>query len=227
MEIKKNPKSDIEKWKGIFLQVGFVVSLGVVLIAFNITAKETGAEDLGKVEDVAFEEMDIPVTRIKPPPVEKVEPAKQIAEVLTIVEDDTELDEEFQMADTDVDEETTIEYIKIKEKVEVVKEPEIFYIVETMPLFPGGKLGLRKYIAKNTKYPTMAQESNIQGKVYVRFCVSETGSVSKASILRGVDPLLDKEALRVVRGLPKWTPGEQRGKKVSVWYTVPINFQLQ
>ncbi len=227
MEIKKNPKSDIEKWKGIFLQVGFVVSLGVVLIAFNITAKETGAEDLGKVEDVAFEEMDIPVTRIKPPPVEKVEPAKQIAEVLTIVEDDTELDEEFQMADADVDEETTIEYIKIKEKVEVVKEPEIFYIVETMPLFPGGKLGLRKYIAKNTKYPTMAQESNIQGKVYVRFCVSETGSVSKASILRGVDPLLDKEALRVVRGLPKWTPGEQRGKKVSVWYTVPINFQLQ
>jgi TonB family protein len=104
---------------------------------------------------------------------------------------------------------------------------EIFFIVEDMPEFPGGELALRKYIANAIKYPVIAQENGIQGKVYVTFVVSKDGSVANAKIARGVDPSLDQEALRVVNALPKWKPGMQKGKAVSVSYTVPINFVLQ
>lgn len=104
---------------------------------------------------------------------------------------------------------------------------EIFFIVEEMPEFPGGEMALRQYIASAIKYPEIAQEKGIQGKVYVTFVVGKDGSVVNCSIARGVDPSLDKEALRVVNALPKWKPGKQRGKEVNVSYTVPINFVLK
>jgi len=106
-------------------------------------------------------------------------------------------------------------------------DADVFYIVEDMPEFPGGELALRQYIANNIEYPLAAQDNGIQGKVYVTFVVSKDGSVANAKIARGVDPALDKEALRVVNSLPKWTPGKQRGENVNVSYTVPINFALQ
>jgi TonB family protein len=119
--------------------------------------------------------------------------------------------------------------VQKKEEVPKTLEPEadVFFIVEDMPEFPGGEMALRQYIANNIEYPKAAQENGIQGKVYVTFVVSKDGSVANARIARGVDPTLDKEALRVVNGLPKWTPGKQRGEKVNVSYTVPINFALQ
>lgn len=103
---------------------------------------------------------------------------------------------------------------------------QIFFIVENMPEFPGGDLALRNYIASTVKYPEMALETGIQGKVYVTFVVSADGSVANAKIARGVDATIDKEALRVVNSLPRWKPGFQRGKAVNVSYTVPINFIL-
>jgi len=103
----------------------------------------------------------------------------------------------------------------------------VFFVVEEMPEFPGGDLALRKYIANNVKYPEVAVENGIKGKVYVTFVVSKDGSVANVKIARGVDPSLDKEALRVVSSLPKWKPGKQRGEYVNVSYTVPINFALQ
>lgn len=121
----------------------------------------------------------------------------------------------------------------VKEKIvppstEIVQpENHVFYIVEDMPEFPGGEAALRNQIAKSVKYPQSARENGIQGRVYVQFIVSADGSVRNATIARGVDPLLDQEALRVVRGLPLWIPGKQRGKTVDVSYTVPINFMLQ
>jgi protein TonB len=96
-----------------------------------------------------------------------------------------------------------------------------------MPDFPGGQLALRKFIAQAIKYPVIAQENGIQGKVFVNFVVAKDGTVTNAKIARGVDPSLDKEALRVVNSLPKWKPGKQGGKPVRVSYTVPINFVLQ
>ena len=107
------------------------------------------------------------------------------------------------------------------------EDENVFFIVEQMPEFPGGELALRKYVATNVNYPVEALENGISGKVYVTFVVSKDGSVADAEIARGVDPLLDKEALRVVNSLPKWKPGYQNGEPVNVKYTVPINFALQ
>jgi len=103
---------------------------------------------------------------------------------------------------------------------------DIFFIVEKMPKFPGGETALRQFIANNIIYPELAKDNGIQGKVYVTFVVTKDGSVANAEIARGVDPLLDKEALRIVNTLPAWSPGYQRGKPVNVKYTVPINFVL-
>lgn len=106
-------------------------------------------------------------------------------------------------------------------------DEQVFFVVEEMPEFPGGELALRKYIANTIKYPEVAQTNGIQGKVYVTFVVSKDGVVANAKIARGVDPSLDREALRVVNTLPKWKAGKQRGETVNVSYTVPINFVLQ
>ncbi len=109
----------------------------------------------------------------------------------------------------------------------MVDGEQVFYIVEEMPEFPGGDLELRKTIAENIEYPVQAQKDSIQGKVYITFIVGKDGNVKKPKIARGVDPLLDKEALRVVSLLPQWKPGKQRDKAVDVSYTVPITFVLK
>ncbi len=106
-------------------------------------------------------------------------------------------------------------------------DEEVFFIVEQMPQFPGGELGLRKYIAMNVKYPQEAREKGIEGKVYVRFTVTKTGDVANVQIARGVDSILDNEAIRVIKTLPKWQAAEQDGKKVNVYYTVPIKFKVE
>jgi protein TonB len=166
-----------------------------------------------------------------PPPMEQQTVVKYVAPVVV---DSIKPEDQTQLAITDEQVETTVnkEVVEVVEQIqeeveEDVKE-EIFIIVEEMPEFlDGGEAGLRAWIAKSIEYPVIAQENGIQGKVYVSFVVDKDGSISEAKVLRGVDPSLDKEALRVVRALPKWRPGKQRGKPVRVSYTVPISFVLQ
>ena len=117
--------------------------------------------------------------------------------------------------------------IIVEEKKPEPKKEEIFTAVEQMPQFPGGEAELMKYIANHIKYPTMAAENNIQGRVVVKFVVKKDGSVGEVQVLRGKDPDLDKEAVRVVRTLPNFIPGKMNGQAVSVWFTLPINFKLQ
>ena len=105
-------------------------------------------------------------------------------------------------------------------------DDEFFMVVENMPEFPGGDLGLMKYIKKNVNYPKIAKEYNITGKVYISFIVDKTGSVTNVKVVRGVDKNLDAEAVRVIKSLPKYKPGKQRGKAVRVMLTVPVNFTL-
>jgi protein TonB len=126
------------------------------------------------------------------------------------------------------DEENGVDVATLDENQSITQEEEseIFLVVEQMPEFPGGELELRKWIADHIKYPTLAAEFGVQGKVYVQFVVDKNGNVTNAKIARGVDESLDKEALRVVNSLPRWTPGKQRGEPVRVSYTVPINFVL-
>ncbi len=228
MELKKAPKADMESRKNVFFMVGLVVSLGIILLAFEWTAKPSKADSLGSINALNVEEEIIPITReqeIKPPP---PPPPPKVVEILNIVDDDVNIEDDLHI-DTEADDRTLITVapvISAKEEEEE-EEAQVFFIVEDMPEFPGGEMALRTYIANAIKYPVIAQENGIQGKVYVTFVVGKDGSVSNASIARGVDPSIDKEALRVVNTLPKWKPGKQRGKPVNVSYTVPINFVLQ
>ncbi|HPE74615.1 MAG TPA: energy transducer TonB [Draconibacterium sp.] len=229
MEVKKSPKVDLESKRNVYFMIGLVVSLGIMLLAFEWTTKPAKADSLGEINAANVEEEIIPITReqeIKPPP---PPPPPKVIEVLNIVDDNKVIDDDLMIEDTEADDQTLINVapvISAKEEEEE-EEAQVFFIVEDMPEFPGGEMALRTYIANAIKYPVIAQENGIQGKVYVTFVVGKDGSVSNASIARGVDPSIDKEALRVINSLPKWKPGKQRGKPVNVSYTVPINFQLQ
>ena len=112
------------------------------------------------------------------------------------------------------------------ENTSEVTEPEPFVVVEEMPMFPGGDAELLKYIFDNTNYPAAAKEKNIQGRVIIRFCVTKAGGVDRVTVIKGVDPELDAESIRVVNTLPRFMPGKQGGKPVDVWYMVPITFAL-
>jgi periplasmic protein TonB len=106
-------------------------------------------------------------------------------------------------------------------------EEKVYTVIEQMPVFPGGETELLNYINKNIKYPVIAQENGIQGKVILRFVVSKTGQVDKVEVIRSLDPACDKEAVRVVKTLPKFIPGKQNGINVAVWYTLPVTYRLE
>ncbi len=111
-------------------------------------------------------------------------------------------------------------------KGDATAKPEVFNYVEQMPAFPGGQQSMNDYLIKNIKYPKKAQEANIEGKVFVSFIVREDGKITDANVVRGIDPDLNAEALRVVKAMPNWTPGKQSGKNVAVRFNLPINFKL-
>ncbi len=117
--------------------------------------------------------------------------------------------------------------VVVEEKKAPVDDNKVFDIVEQNPVFPGGEAALLKYVAEHIRYPAMAQENNIQGRVVVQFVVTKTGSIGQVKVVRSKDPDLDREAVRVVKSLPKFTPGKMNGHAVNVWYTLPINFKLQ
>ena len=216
MDIKKNKSANLEEKRGLFLQIGFIITLLIILIAFEYRSYEKTAYNLGDLNLEDLEEEIIPITKQeeKPPP-----PPPPPPEIIEIVEDDIEIEEEIEIEDTESDEDEIIE-------IEEEDDDEFFMVVENMPEFPGGDLGLMKFIQKNVKYPAIAKEYNITGKVYVSFIVDKTGQVTNVKIVRGVDKNLDAEALRVVKSLPKYKPGKQRGKPVRVMFTIPINFTL-
>lgn len=229
MELKKSPKADLENKRNIFVQIGLLVSLAICLYAFDSTSKVKQVDSLGKVQEQAVEEEVIPVTRqeeVKPPP---PPPPPKVVDILNIVDNNMDIKDELQIDDTEANDKTAINAVMqvSQEKEKEKEDTQVFFIVEDMPEFPGGMAALQKFIAQSIKYPVIAQENGIQGKVFVNFVVNTDGSVTNAKIARGVDPSLDKEALRVVMSLPKWKPGRQGGKPVRVSYTVPINFQLQ
>ena len=124
---------------------------------------------------------------------------------------------------------TLKEEVVVEKKVEAPKEvkEEVFRSVEQMPQFPGGEAALMKYLQSHIQYPPMAAENNVQGRVVVQFVVDKTGKVGEVKVVRSVDKDLDKEAVRVCKSLPKFTPGRQNGQAVSVWYTLPVTFKLQ
>lgn len=223
MEIKKYKKADIEKHKSVFLKIGFVIAIGLMLLAFEWSTPAEMVSDLGTIRETEVEQEIIPITLMEK--IKKPQPQKniKIAEILNIVQDDEKIDEEMAIIDMEATDDTEILEVELPDEEE---DKTIFEIVQQKPEFPGGDLALQKWIARNIKYPSIARLNDIQGKVFVRFCVTKSGMVEQVSIARGVDTLLDNEAIRVVKLLPRWEPGKQRDKPVNVWYHVPINFQL-
>ncbi len=227
MEVKKSPKADLESKKTVFMQIGLVVTLSLVLIAFEWTTTDVKINLDFMEADVEVEEEIIPITRqeeVQPPP---PPPPPAVTDILNIVDDDVELDVELEILDTEMDQNAMVDFSAIAVVEEERDTGEIFMIVEEMPEFPGGDAALQRYLASSIRYPVIAQENGIQGRVYIQFVINQQGEVTNAVILRGVDPSLDREALRVVQAMPKWKPGRQRNRPVRVSYTVPINFVLQ
>ena len=227
MEIKKTPKADLENKKSTWLLVGYVIVLAFMFVAFEWTKRDIKIDTSQAITDLVFEEEIIPITeqpeQVAPPPPE----APSIAETLTIVDDDADVEETTIATSEETNQAVEIKYVPVAVEEEEPEEQTIFEVVEQMPEFPGGQAALMQYLAKNIKYPTIAQENGTQGRVTVQFVVNRDGSIVDAKVLRGVDPYLDKEAIRVISSMPKWKPGMQRGKAVRVKYTVPVMFRLQ
>ncbi len=223
MEQKKTPKADLENKKGMFLQAGLVVALAATLIAFEWKTYDRVLADLGDVEVLHIEEEEIPITRQEPPP---PPPPPAPTTVLNIVDDDEEIEEEFVIdaeltADTEI-----VEYVPIEVEEEAYDEAEIFLVVEDPAQFPGGEEARQRYLAENIRYPQIAREMGIQGTVFVTFVVEPDGSITNIDILRGIGGGCDEEAVRVVRNMPRWEPGRQRGRAVRVRFNMPIRFVL-
>ena len=226
MEEKKSPKANLENKKVMFTQIGLIIALLIAWLAFEHKSydKRELDESLLNREVVLDEEM-VEITKQeeqKPQPME----APQQTTQLEIVDDNVETEDININAEVEQNE-IIEEYVAPEVVEEEVVEQEIFQIVEEMPAFPGGEQKLMEYVAKNIKYPQIARETGIQGRVFVGFVVEPDGSISNVKLLRGIGGGCDEEAMRVIKSLPKWKPGKQRGKAVRVSYQIPVFFKLQ
>lgn len=223
MEVKKNPEVDVNKKSSMYFMIGAVVALSVLLLSFEWRVYDSTVSELGKLVLDAEEDEMIPITQQELPPPPPPPPQTTIIE---IVEDDEEIEEELEIEDTDSDEDEVVEIVEVEEEAEAAEE-EIFTIVETNPSFPGGEGKMYAYLGNNMKYPPIARDNNIQGRVYVSFVVEKNGKITDVRVLRGIGGGCDEEAIRVVKSMPSWSPGKQRGKAVRVRFNLPIVFKLQ
>jgi len=222
----------------VSLLVGIIIIATAIITPYiNAKALENRTRRAERQVEIKLENLDTPNEVVAPPPPPPPPPADVVQQQKYVppeVVDSIKPEDMTQLMTAD-QAQVEVKNTEVVEQVEVVKEevqqddPEAtpFVVVEEMPMFPGGDAALLKYIGENTNYPDVAKENNIQGRVIVRFCVTSKGGVSQVSILKGVDPELDAEAIRVVNTLPKFKPGKQGGKPVNVWYMVPITFTLK
>jgi len=227
MENKKLDKVNLEKRKGLYFLIGIIVTLSIILVAFEWSTNQNILDnDLNTIAAIEFEEQMIATKReeLKPPEVKQPE----IKTVIDIVEDDIEIEDDFDF-DMEADDNTEYNFvIDDGDAEEIIEEVTPFYIVEDMPTFQGGDMGeFWKYAMKEIRYPEVAAENGVSGTVYMQFTVSAAGYVIDVKVIKGVHPDLDEEAIRVIKGSPKWEPGKQRGRRVPVIMSLPMKFILQ
>lgn len=229
MEAKKSPKADLENKKTLFLQIGLVIALVLCLLAFNWTTGQRDDSVFDNMTEQAIEEEQIPVTE-EIPPEQAPPPDVTVTDLFEIVQDDVVLTTDVSFDDDETTEDKVVEiYAPVSlQAEEEATEEEVFVIVEDMPKFKGGDINkFREWVQKRVRYPEIAAENSIQGRVYVTFVVETSGLVSNVSVTRSVDALLDNAAKEAVEASPKWEPGMQRGRPVRVRYSIPIIFQLE
>ena len=229
MEVKKTPKASLENKRALFIEIGLIVALAVVYIAFNWTSKDVQVSTLEAENQVVQEEEIIPITQETPPPPPEAPKIPVLSDQIDIVDDEIEVDNDFlSLEDSDDMGVEIMDYVENVQE-EVVEEEAIpFQLVEEKPSFMGGDANqFSAWVNKRLVYPEIAKANGVQGRVTLQFTVEKDGSVTKVKVLRGVDPSLDKEAVRVVSMSPKWKPGKQRDRAVPVTYTFPVYFQLR
>ena len=232
MERKKNPKVDLSKNSGLYFSIGLAL---ILFISWQAIEWKTYDKDLYGYEALSVDEEDdeeIPITeqlKTPPPPL----PPPVAPEIIDVVEDE---DEETVIESTETNEEEIVEIVEVEEEFEEVDVP--FAVIEDVPIFPGCEKvdksqrrdcfqeQMNKHIRKNFRYPEIAQEMGIQGRVYVNFIIAKDGQITNIR-MRGPDKNLEKEAQRIISKLPSMTPGKQRGRPVRVPFSIPIVFRLQ
>ncbi len=226
MEVKKNPKVDLQNRKGIFLEIGLIISLALCVVAFSVGQSKKTIE----IIEVSGPEVDVDLVEITKPEQPKTEaPVKQAVKLITnminIVDNDTKIEEEIDFVDF-TEEEIIVEEIEVAPE-EIVEEP-VFLKVEVMPSFMGGDLNtFRTWFQGEFKIPAIAAENGIQGTVVMKFVIEKDGSVGNIEFLQSPDKVYEDEARRVLMKSPKWTPGRQRDQLVRVYYILPIVCKLQ
>ena len=229
MEVKKSPKASLENKRLLFVEIGFVLALLVTLLAFEWSSKEQSDTSLFAENTEIIEEEMVPITQETPPPPPEVAKIPVLSDQIDIIDDDIKVNDNILNLEDDSSLGVEIQDYVEEVKEEVVEEETIpFQLVEEKPKFQGGDANdFSKWVNQRLVYPEVAKENGVQGRVMLQFTVKTDGSVSDVKVLRGVDPSLDKEAVRVVSMSPKWTPGKQRDRKVKVTYTFPVIFQLR
>ena len=227
MEVKKSPKADLEGKKTSNLLIGAILTLAVLFVGFEWSERDKKVTTDSGIQEVVFEEEIIPITEQEqpkqaPPPPE----APKVEEVLEIMDNDSDVEESTIQASDDTQAAVEVKYTPVEVEEEEVDEQQIFQVVEEAPEYPGGQKECMKFLSNNIKYPQISQENGVQGRVIVQFVVNADGSIVDPVVVRGVDPYLDKEALRVIKLMPKWKPGKQRGKAVRVRFTQTVMFRL-
>ncbi len=228
MESKKSEKANLENKKSLFLQIGFIIALVICLLAFDWTTGQKQESAFEGMTEQAIEEEQVPVTE-ELPPEQAPPPEVTVTDLFEIVQNDVMLTTEVTFNDDETSENKVVEiYAPVSIGIEEeATEEEVFVIVEDMPTFRGGDINkFREWVQKRVRYPELASENGIQGRVYITFVVETTGLVSNVTITRSVDTLLDEAAKEAVEASPRWEPGMQRGRPVRVRYSIPIIFQL-
>ena len=235
MQIKKNPNVDVARNSSLYFAIGLALMVFLSYGAINYKVYDKSDLDLGKVNMDLLDEEEVPVTEqiVPPPPPPPPPPAP---EVIEIVEDEEEIEETvIESTETDQEEIVEIEEVEIEEEYDDVDVP--FAVIEDVPIYPGCEgvkkserrncfqQQINKHIRKNFRYPDIAQEMGIQGRVYVSFIINKDGSIGNVR-MRGPDKNLEKEAARIINKLPRMTPGRQRGRPVRVPFSIPITFKL-
>ena len=224
MEIKKSEKASLENKKLLFIEIGLVVSLAITLFAFEWTSTETETALLEDNTEILVEEEIISTQMDTPPPPPAAPKIPILSDQIDIVDDEIEIEDDMFM---NLEDDASLG-VEIMDYVEVEEEAIPFQLVEEKPSFQGGDANqFSKWVNSRLVYPEIAKENGVQGRVTLQFTVEKDGSVTKVKVLRGVDPSLDKEAVRVVSMSPKWKPGKQRDRAVPVTYTFPVIFQLR
>ncbi|MCP4456879.1 MAG: energy transducer TonB [Cytophagales bacterium] len=223
MEQKKNPEYDLNTKRGMFFNLGLTVSLFVTILAFEWPNKgNQNIIDLGGIDDDFEDILQIPPTSQPPPP----PPVAKIPEIVE-VPDEEEIKEDVEVElDVEVTEETVVEDIIFAEVPKDEVSDEIFIIVEERPEFPGGEDAFRTFLYKNLKYPYQAKKMGIEGRVYVQFVVERDGSITDLTVVKGLGAGCDVETLRVMKLVPNFSPGKQRGSPVRVKMVLPIFFRM-